>query len=435
MKVPRKLQEFIYSVSTSDKYSEFDSRKSFNRVNKADSERNLLYSHRMLSTGDFTGETDSNGHELNNNLDGVHEVKLAWRHVKNWGDRYCPDLMSSLQAKCTNDDLSDFQKDLNIQLPNCVHDFFRLTDGQSNYGFDTFQNGLIFGLKLMSLDEIMIETNNWRKVSKYLNNDLWNLKNSRANQLSKVSLSHYNNHGLLHFKNHQSDDGSNSSNSVDLGRSSRSSSVSSSQSFVTTTNAAPATAHGSEHPIRGTSGKNNIPRQRSIPPGTINDIFSHPMWIPLITDSVGNYIGLDLAPPEAGKWGQVILFGRDFDVKYKIADNWGDFLIMFANDLEIGNWDIKSSKKNGDGDIMIGSDGELVYMDKITKLEALYLEVLKKRCTKKWLESIASKSEQPEDIKQLIKQLNKPSDISQFEGVSSIDEYIKKNLVDVNNID
>ncbi|KAJ6171661.1 hypothetical protein N7470_000728 [Penicillium chermesinum] len=61
--------------------------------------------------------------------------------------------------------------------------------------------------------------------------------------------------------------------------------------------------------------------------------YAHPAWIPLARDWGGNHLAIDLAPGPAGKWGQVIIFGRDYDCKYVVARSWAAFLAMFADDL------------------------------------------------------------------------------------------------------
>lgn len=49
-------------------------------------------------------------------------------------------------------------------------------------------------------------------------------------------------------------------------------------------------------------------------------------------------MAVDLAPGPAGKWGQVILFGRDYDCKYVVARSWSAFLATVADDLNSGKW-------------------------------------------------------------------------------------------------
>lgn len=415
MKLGQRFQEFIYSIRTNDKYSEFDSRKSFNRINKpkADTEASLLGPN-THSTGDILIDLEFEKHKL----DGVHEVRLAWRHIKNWLDNYSPDLNSSLQKACTEDDLSDFQKDLGVVLPNCVIEFFKLTDGQDSDDFNT-TGGLFYGLKLMSLDEITVMTENWRKVSKKFTTEMSQLNSNKVKALPKLNSYRFSN-SSVDLLNEINPDSSNTSlhsidNENDLG--------------TTTTKVSSERLNVSPDAAR-------YPSQRSIPPGTIHPIFAHPMWIPMITDKVGNCIGIDLSPPNTGKgvWGQVILFGREFDTKFLIADNFGDFLLIFANDLEKGNWDMKLPEKNNYGDLMIGNEGDLVYIDKETSTEVGYLTVLQQRCIKRWIDSL-DKEELDDDTKVLINdlKLNSASILNvKTLNDNAIDDFINKNLNLVN---
>nr|8AJ2_A Chain A, Structured core of Knr4 [Saccharomyces cerevisiae]8AJ2_B Chain B, Structured core of Knr4 [Saccharomyces cerevisiae] len=117
------------------------------------------------------------------------------------------------------------------------------------------------------------------------------------------------------------------------------------------------------------------PDQKSIPPNAVQPVYAHPAWIPLITDNAGNHIGVDLAPGPNGKYAQIITFGRDFDTKFVIAENWGEFLLSFANDLEAGNWYLVD-----DNDDYFSGDGELVFRDKKSNGPIQdYFEVLKRR--------------------------------------------------------
>jgi cell wall assembly regulator SMI1 len=76
-----------------------------------------------------------------------------------------------------------------------------------------------------------------------------------------------------------------------------------------------------------------LDRQDSQPPGAVQKAYAHPAWIPLARDWGGNHLAIDLAPGPAGKWGQVIIFGRDYDCKYVVARSWAAFLATFAEDL------------------------------------------------------------------------------------------------------
>ncbi|GEQ70655.1 hypothetical protein JCM33374_g4334 [Metschnikowia sp. JCM 33374] len=346
MTISQKFKEFVYSLSANDKYSDFDSRKSFNRVNKPEIETSLLgASLANDSTTSLSLSPISGG-----GSEGVHEVRLAWRHIKKWLHKHSEDINNSLSDPCTEADISELEKDLSCQFPACVKEFFRLTDGQSTFN-DNGCCGLFYGLRLMPIDEIAVMTESWRKVHQSL------VKKAEVSGLQKYARE-------AGFAQH------------DLG---------SSAGFKTRAKTPEET--------------NVFPNQYSVPPNTVFPIYAHSQWIPLITDSSGSFIGIDLSPgtseaPEIaeGKWGQVILFGREFDIKYKIADTFGDFLLIFANDLEKGNWDLRSS--SDDEDMISGVDTELVFVDHETKKEIPYFNVLQDRVVDSWMTSLS-----PEDLR------------------------------------
>lgn len=74
------------------------------------------------------------------------------------------------------------------------------------------------------------------------------------------------------------------------------------------------------------------------PAGAIDPAYINPRWIPLTHDGSGNHIGIDLDPWPAGRVGQIILYGRDEDVKAVIAESLGTFLGWIADLLESGNY-------------------------------------------------------------------------------------------------
>lgn len=102
-----------------------------------------------------------------------------------------------------------------------------------------------------------------------------------------------------------------------------------------------------------TSGANQEIRQwqSSCPDRWVRAEYSCRGWVPLITDHVGNYIGVDLTPHPsgAGAPGQVILFGRDFDTKVVLwrgegEGGWGRFLQYVAEELESGEmWTLEEA--------------------------------------------------------------------------------------------
>ncbi|ODQ51914.1 cell wall assembly and cell proliferation coordinating protein, partial [Saitoella complicata NRRL Y-17804] len=84
-----------------------------------------------------------------------------------------------------------------------------------------------------------------------------------------------------------------------------------------------------------------LAKQSSRPEGAVKHRYAHPGWVPLGKDFQGNNIGVDLAPGPTGRWGQIILFGRDQDVKYVIARSWGSLLAGVADELDGGKWSIE----------------------------------------------------------------------------------------------
>ncbi|GAA5876484.1 hypothetical protein JCM16303_003551 [Sporobolomyces ruberrimus] len=92
----------------------------------------------------------------------------------------------------------------------------------------------------------------------------------------------------------------------------------------------------------------------SFPPGWVRRKYTHPGWLPLLTDRCGNYIGVDLDPPSPasaqgqgqksyGQAGQVIAFGREIDEKVVLfpgdgSGGWARFLAAFVEDLERGEF-------------------------------------------------------------------------------------------------
>lgn len=74
------------------------------------------------------------------------------------------------------------------------------------------------------------------------------------------------------------------------------------------------------------------------PQDAVDPAYMNPRWIPLTHDGSGNHIGLDFDPWPGGRIGQVILYGRDEDVKAVLAQSLGGFLHLLAELLESGNF-------------------------------------------------------------------------------------------------
>ncbi|WFD42085.1 Cell wall assembly regulator [Malassezia psittaci] len=102
-------------------------------------------------------------------------------------------------------------------------------------------------------------------------------------------------------------------------------------------------------------------RMKSCPERYVRREYSCPGWIPLITDHMGNYLGVDLMPdPHGGSAGQVIIFGRDFDMKVVVygcdgPEGWAKFLQLVANELEAGTtFQLDPPSDSGDEEDTIG---------------------------------------------------------------------------------
>lgn len=79
------------------------------------------------------------------------------------------------------------------------------------------------------------------------------------------------------------------------------------------------------------------------PEGAVDPAYTNPAWIPLTNDGSSGHIGLDFDPWPGGRVGQVILFGRDEDVKVVLAESLGQFLGWVAGLLESGNFRLEAA--------------------------------------------------------------------------------------------
>jgi cell wall assembly regulator SMI1 len=85
---------------------------------------------------------------------------------------------------------------------------------------------------------------------------------------------------------------------------------------------------GNAYPVRGGSW----------PTEAVDPAYTNPAWIPLTSDGSSGNIGLDFDPWPNGRIGQVILYGRDEDVKVVLAESLGQFFAWIAGLLESGNF-------------------------------------------------------------------------------------------------
>ncbi|SGY99881.1 BQ5605_C034g11311 [Microbotryum silenes-dioicae] len=251
-------------------------------------------------------------------------LRRTFRHLEDLLADRSPALLDSLAdpiVAATDPQLvSLLQLIAPYRLPPAVIEAYTLHDGQDPFALGGMSDGLIWGLRWMPLEEVEREWKAWRQLE------------------AAGGLSHADSFGT--FK----DDPSN----VSQGR-------------------------GREHPYveenpdaKPFSGREEgraDAGMSSFPNGWVRSRYSHPGWLPLLTDRCGNYIGVDLDPPPPpprsstastsrvpglaargyGQPGQVIAFGREIDQKVVLfpgdgSGGWARFLAAFVEDVERGEF-------------------------------------------------------------------------------------------------
>lgn len=343
--------QIVYAFSTEDRYAEYDANAPAPPTNT----HARSTSRSGIQLGNASGFGDD---EQGSTSEGLSETILAWRIIETWSAEHHVDLNASLADPCTRADVAAAEADLGVQLPAPVRASLRLHDGQEDLDSLTGAGGLFYGMPLMALDEIVQMTKTWRTVAERLELDN-KVKQNIAARNALISPT-----GSSTSLNHST------SSLVEAPPQKLNSSAASPD---------PELEQRLNGNARQNRFKSSVPVQRSLPPGAVQPVYAHAQWIPLITDLAGNHIGVDLAPGPQGKHGQVIVFGRDFDTKFVLAEHWGDFLVNFAKDLENGNFDIVQ-----DVDDVLGGEGDLVFKDRRTGREIAYMRVLTDRAMMKY---------------------------------------------------
>ncbi|KAK3378017.1 hypothetical protein B0H63DRAFT_495707 [Podospora didyma] len=255
-------------------------------------------------------------------------VSSSWHKIETWAEEHYPELWDQICEGCTLNDLNELEHQLDCSLPQDVRESLMIHDGQERGGNPT---GIIFGSMLLDCEEIVQEWDNWRKVNQEY---LLETSVARPSVPSKA-----------------------------LGGSSQASSS-------RATPGSPAPSNSS----RNTTWRQDLQeRQASVPPGAVQKAYAHPAWIPLARDWGGNNLAIDLAPGPKGTWGQVILFGRDYDTKYVVARSWAAFLAVVTDDLGSGRWFVDEET------------GELKLREfKEKRVEPAYFQILRWRMDQKY---------------------------------------------------
>ncbi|KAF9883518.1 Cell wall assembly regulator [Aspergillus nanangensis] len=245
-------------------------------------------------------------------------VPHSWRKIERWLENNYEELYDNLCEGCTQNDINELEHELDCSLPLEVRESLMAHDGQERPGLPT---GVIFGCMLLDCEEIVQEWKNWRTV----NDEYFNSPSMMNPPLPPKT---------------------------------------------------PASSSSAAPPSQGSNPlwrQDLLERQDSQPAGAVQKAYVHPAWIPLARDWGGNCVAIDLAPGPAGKWGQVIIFGRDYDCKYVIARSWASFLATLSDD-------ICSGKVHVDED-----SNELKLLEfKAQGVEPPYLEILRWRTDQKY---------------------------------------------------
>ncbi|KAH7553208.1 hypothetical protein J3E72DRAFT_217331 [Bipolaris maydis] len=260
--------------------------------------------------------------DFNEGLPPPPPVSHSWRRIDRWVEDNFQELFDNMCEGCTSNDVNELEHELDATLPMDVRESLQIHDGQERGGLPT---GVFFGLMLLDCEEIVMEWRNWRKVAdEYLT--------------TKVDYS---------------------TPQIPV------------KAFAGSSTTPPvAQVQSTTNPLWR---QDLLARQDSQPPNAIQKAYAHPAWIPLARDWGGNYLAVDLAPGPNGTWGQIIIFGRDYDRKYVVARSWGALLAMVADDF--ASKDVHLDEETSELKLLIF---------KRQNVEPPYLEVLRWRCDQKY---------------------------------------------------
>lgn len=271
---------------------------------------------------EIQGQGDVQMQSFSDGLPPPPPVQHSWNRIDNWAEENYFELFDQLGEGCTINDLNDLEHQLDCSLPQDVRDSLMVHDGQERGGTPT---GIIFSGMLMDAEEIVQEWETWRRVNEqYLLDATSNRPPARP-----------------------SSQGNGESSSRQRPQS------------------------ASSNPDQWQ--ENLLQKQDCVPANCIQKAYAHSGWIPLVRDWGGNNLAVDLAPGPAGRWGQIILFGRDFDTKYVVARSWAAFLALVADDLNSGKWYVDEDTN------------ELKLREfKETRIEPSYFNILRWRMDQKY---------------------------------------------------
>lgn len=222
-------------------------------------------------------------------------VSHSWKKIDAWAEDNYPELSDQICEGATANDLNDLEHQLDCSLPQDVRESLMVHDGQERGGMPT---GIIFGSMLMDCEEIVQEWETWSKVN-----------------------AHYLSETVVHVKQPIPP-------KAFGGGSDEASSSRQRPNPASSDSASPSSEWRQEL----------LAKQNCVPPNAVRKAYAHSGWIPLVRDWGGNNLAVDLSPGPTGTWGQIVMFGRDYDTKYVVAKSWAAFLAVVADDLSSGKW-------------------------------------------------------------------------------------------------
>lgn len=236
------------------------------------------------TTKDPSTTTEIQMQAFNDGLPPPPPVSHSWKRIDRWTEDNYEELWDNIGEGCTQNDINELEHELDCTLPMEVRESLQVHDGQERGGRPT---GVLFSSMLLDCEEIVHEWQNWQKVNE--------------DYLSKKAIAE------------------------------------APQQYNKAFDGAPSSsANPSSVPQSSTNPnwrEDLLSRQDSQPPNAIKKAYAHPAWIPLARDWGGNNLAVDLSPGPAGKWGQVILMGRDYDCKFVVSRSWAALLANIADDM------------------------------------------------------------------------------------------------------
>ncbi|KAK5121884.1 hypothetical protein LTR85_004455 [Meristemomyces frigidus] len=250
-------------------------------------------------------------------------VSHSWKRIDRWLEDNYEELFEQMGMGATVNDVNELEHELDCTLPQEVRESLQIHDGQERGGMPT---GMIFGCMLLDCEEIMQEWQNWRVVNEAY------LQEAQNYEIPQAPIKAF---------------AGSSSSAVPIAQASQS--------------------------TNPQWRKELLEKQDSQPANAIQKAYAHPAWIPLARDWGGNNIAVDLAPGPTGKWGQIILMGRDYDCKYVVSRSWSAFLATVADDMSTDKWFIDEDS------------AELKLREfKQTGVEPAYIDILRWRADQKY---------------------------------------------------